>query len=199
LERLAEGLRGEYMVFVTKFRWDLTIAAVPLQRRLTGDVRPALLALSGAAGMVLLIACVNLANMLLARAASREREFAVRLALGAGRGRIVRQVLGESLRVAAPGGIAGAGLSWLALYLLNSAQPAMLLPFPPIAMDWRVLAFTSGLTLAAGILFGMAPAFSSAGLRVYETLKSAAGTRSGGGGRVRKLLEWRNSECRSSC
>jgi putative ABC transport system permease protein len=188
LERVAEQLRGEYKVFVTKFRWDVTIAAVPLQRRLTGEVRPALLALSGAAVMVLLIACVNLANMLLARAANREREFAVRLALGAGRGRIVRQVLGESLRVAAPGGIAGAGLAWLALYLLNRAQPAMLLPFPPIAMDWRAFAFTSGLTLTAGILFGMAPAFSSAGLRVYETLKSAAGTHSGSGGRLRKLM-----------
>lgn len=188
LERLAEGLRGEYKVFVTKFRWDLTIAAVPLQRRLTGNVRPALLALSGAAGMVLLIACVNLANMLLARAASREREFAVRLALGAGRGRIIRQVLGESVRVAAPGGIAGAGLAWFALYLLNRAQPAMLLTFPPIAMDWRALAFTSGLTLAAGILFGMAPAFSSARLRVYETLKSAAGTHSGSGAGLRKLM-----------
>jgi putative ABC transport system permease protein len=190
LERVAALLRSEYKVFPTRFRWDLTIAAVPLQRRLTGNLRPGLLALGGAAGLVLLIACVNLANLLLARAANREREFAVRLALGASRGRIVRQALGESLRLAAPGGIAGVGLAWAAVRLLNAAKPPMLLPYPPIGIDYVVLGFTLALTVAAGVLFGMAPALSAAGVRVYETLKSAAATHSGGAGagRLRKLL-----------
>jgi predicted permease len=190
LNRLSYLIRDEYKVFPTRFRWDLVIAASPLQQHLTGQLRPALLALSGAAGLVLLIACVNLANLLLARAGSRKRELAIRLALGASRGRIMRQMLTESFVLAVPGGIAGVGISWLAVYLLNSAKPAILARYPPISINLPVLAFTLGMTLAAGMLFGMAPAVSAAGLKIQEALKSAGMTHSGGLGaaRLRKTL-----------
>jgi putative ABC transport system permease protein len=190
LNRLAYLIRAEYRVFPTKFRWDLAIAASPLQQHLTGQLRPALLALSGAAGLVLLIACANLANLLLARAGSRKRELAIRLALGAGRGRIVRQMLTESFVLAAPGGIAGVAISWLAVHLLNSAKPSILARYPPISINLPVLAFTLGLTLAASMLFGMAPAASAAGIKIQEALKSAGMTYSGGLGaaRLRKTL-----------
>ncbi len=190
LNRMAAMLRREYHVFPTKFRWDLAVSATPLQQHLTGQLRPALLVLSGAAGLVLLIACVNLANLLLARAGNRQRELAVRLALGATRGRIFSQVLMESLLLALPGGVAGIGLSWLAVRLLNTARPAMLLRYPPVSMDLPVLAFTSGLIFTAALLFGLAPALSAAGIRIHESLKSGGMTHSGGpgGSRLRKLL-----------
>jgi predicted permease len=190
MNRLAEMLRVEYHVFPTKFRWDLTIGASPLQEHLTGQLRPALLVLSGAAGLVLLIACVNLANLLLARATGRRRELAVRLALGATPIRIFGQVLMESLLLALPGAFAGVGISWIAVRLLNSARPAILLRYPPISMDLRVLGFTFSLTLAAALLFGLAPALSAAATRIYESLKSGHMTHSGGPGasRLRKIL-----------
>ena len=190
LDRLTYLIRADYKVFVTRFRWDLVIAASPLQQHLTGELRPALLVLSGAAGLVLLIACVNLANLLLARAGSRQRELAIRLALGANRGRIVRQMLTESFLLAVPGGTAGIAISWFAVHLLNSAKPAILVHYSPISIDLPVLAFTLGLTLAASLLFGMAPAVSAAGTQIQEALKSAGMTHSGGLGaaRLRKTL-----------
>ena len=190
LNRLTYLIRAEYKVFPTRFRWDLVIAANPLQQHLTGQLRSALLVISGAAGLVLAIACVNLANLLLARAGSRRRELAIRLALGANRGRIVRQMLMESFVLAVPGGITGIGISWLAVHLLNSVKPAILARYPPISIDLPALAFTLGLTLAASMLFGMAPAVSAAGIQIQEALKSAGMTHSGGLGaaRLRKVL-----------
>jgi predicted permease len=190
LNRMAEMLRREYRVFPTRFRWDLAVSASPLQEHLTGPVRPALRVLSGAAGLVLLIACVNLANLLLARAGARQRELAVRLALGASRGRIFGHVLMESLCLALPGGLAGVGLAWLAVRLLNRARPAMLLRYPALSMDWHVLAFTLGLTLAAAMLFGLAPGLSAAGIRIHESLKAGGMSHSGGpsASRLRKVL-----------
>ena len=190
LNRLGEMLRREYHVFPTKFRWDLTVDAVPLQQHLTGKLRPALLVLSGAAGLVLLIACVNLANLLLARAAHRQRELAVRMALGATRGQVVSQVLTESLLLVLPGAFAGIALAWTAVRAINATRPAMLLRYPAVSMDLEVLIFTFILAVAAALLFGTAPALTAAATRIQESLKSGGITHSGGPGatNLRKLL-----------
>lgn len=192
MQRLTFAIRADYpKIFASRgFRSDLTIGATPLQQHLTGQLRPALMMLSGAIGLVLLIACVNLANLLLARAGSRQRELAVRLALGSGRGRVIRQVLTESLVLALPGGLAGIAIAWIAVRALNAAKPSILVAYPAIAMDPRVLVFTAALTFTTAILFGMAPALSAAGICIQEVLKSAGRTHSTGRGaaRVRKLL-----------
>jgi putative ABC transport system permease protein len=192
MDRLAFEIRALYPKEFRKtgFRTDLSIAAAPLQAHLAGDVRPALLILTGTVALVLLITCANLANLLLARAGRRRRELAVRMALGSGRGRIVRQMLTESLVLAVPGGLAGIGLAWLAVSLLNAIKPAILVEYPPISMDWRVLAFTIALTLATSLLFGAVPALSAAGIHIQEALKSMGLTHTGtrGANRLRKAL-----------
>lgn len=186
VDRLTAAIQGQYKVFQeTGFRSDLRISAIPLQRYLTGDVRPALLVLSGAVGLVLLVACVNLASLLLARASSRQRELAVRLALGSGRGRVMRQTLTESLVLALPGGLAGVGLAWLAVHVLNGMKPAVLTPYPEISMDLGVLAFSMALTVATSLLFGLAPALSVSGIQIQEALKTSALAHSTGAGAAR--------------
>jgi putative ABC transport system permease protein len=172
------------------FRKDLSLSSDSLQEYSTGPVRPAILVLSGAVVLVLLIACTNIANLLLARASSRHRELAVRLALGSGRARITRQMLTESLVLAAPGTVAGGGLAWLALRLLDYSKPAVLWGYRAISMDWRVLAFTIGLMIVTSVLFGFVPALSAAGIHIQDALKSAGLAHSVGRGatRLRKLL-----------
>ena len=157
---------------------------------MTGDVQPALLVLSGAVALVLLIACANLANLLLARAASRQRELAVRMALGSGRARIVRQVLAESITLALPGGLAGIAVAYLAVDGLNAWKPQVLASYPPIALDLRTLAFCFALTLITGLVFGLAPAWGAAGTRIQDAFQSASYTHSGGRSatRLRQLL-----------
>ncbi len=190
--RLTFAIRGLYPEEFRKhaFRNDLVIGATPLQEHLTGQVRPALVMLLGAVGLVLLIACANIANLLLARAGSRQRELAVRLALGSGRARITRQMLTESLVLAVPGGLAGVVLAWLAVHVLDAIQPAILVRYPAISMDWRVLTFTIALLLATSLLFGIVPALSAAGIHIQEALKSAGLTHSAarGAARIRKTL-----------
>ena len=139
-----------------------------------GFARPSYVLLALAA-LVLLLACVNLANLLLARAISRQREISTRLALGAGRMRILRQMLVESLILSCMGGVAGLALG----YLGRSAIPRMLsLPWQPTAMqadfDWQVLAFTAGLALATGVLFGLVPAWRATRTEVNSALKDAS-------------------------
>jgi len=190
--RLTQTIRAEYPKdFETAgFLKGMSIAAVPLQKRLTGDLRPALLVLSGAVALVLLIACVNLANLLLARAGARRRELAVRLALGSDRGRVIGQLLTESLLLAMPGGLAGAGLAVLVVWLLNVTKPAMLVRYPAISMDLWTLLFMFGLTLLTGLAFGMAPALSAARIDIQEALKSGGHGQSSGprAARVRQIL-----------
>ena len=192
MNRLTFLIRAQYPKEFrqTAFRTDLTIATFPLQEHLAGQVRPALLILTGTVGLVLLIACANIANLLLARAGSRQRELAVRLALGSGRGRIIRQMLTESLVLAVPGGLAGIGLAWLAVHALDATKPAILVRYPAISMDWRVLAFTIALTFATSLLFGVVPALSAAGIHIQEALKSAGLAHSGtrGASRLRRIL-----------
>jgi predicted permease len=192
MNRLTYAIRALYPKEFRKnaFRNDVVIGATPLQEHLTGQLRPALLMLIGAVGLVLLIACANIANLLLARAGSRQRELAVRLALGSGRGRIIRQMLTESLVLAVPGGLAGIGLAWLAVHVLDATKPAVLVRYPAISLDWRVLAFTIVLMLGTSLLFGIVPALSAAGINIQEALKSAGLTHSAarGAARLRKTL-----------
>lgn len=141
-----------------------TVMLFPLQEQMVGEVRPALLALVAAVGMVLLIGCVNVANLLLARSAAREREIGLRTALGAERGRLVRQMLTESLVLATLGGLAGLGVAALChrglLALVGDRIPIPRLD--QMSMDLPVVAFTAVATLVTGIAFGVAPAFVSA-------------------------------------
>ncbi len=192
MERLTGTIRAQYPPAFTRDLYlnPMSIVAVPLQRRLTGDLRPALTILSGAVGLVLLIACVNLANLLLARSSARQRDLAVRLAIGSGRGRIIAQMLCESMLLALPGGLAGAALAWLAVALLNAAKPMMLDRYPAISLDLVTLAFTFAVTFATGLIFGTAPALAAARIDIQGALKSAGQLHSGNrsAGRLRRAL-----------
>jgi putative ABC transport system permease protein len=163
---------------------------VPLQEWLTGNVRPVLLLLFGAVGLVLLIACTNFASLLLARAVGRHRELVVRASLGAGPGRLVRQVLTESVLLSVLGGGCGLLLAYWGTPLLLSLKPEALARLGPIGVDWRVLLFVVALSILTGSVFGLAPAWAAARANVAEALKDAGRSATAGhsGGRLRKLL-----------
>ena len=167
--------------------WDTTVWI--LHERLVKEVKPSLIALVGAVGFVLLIACANVANLLLARSAARQKEIAVRAAMGASRGRVIRQMLTESSLLSTIGGIAGLLLSvWLTDVLL-SIIPADAPRFDHVGIDYRVLLFAFGISALTGILFGLAPALQASKLDVSSSLKE--GGRTGDGHRrtsARSLL-----------
>jgi predicted permease len=166
---------------------DVTV--VPIREAITGEVRTPLLVLLGAVAFVLLIACVNIASLLLARATVRQRELAVRAALGAGRGRIARQLLTESLTLALLGGTLGLGLAYGGVRGLASLGASELPRASAIGIDPVVLGFTFAIAIAAGLLFGLIPALRAANPDLQGTLRAGArGTIGGRGQRLRGAL-----------
>jgi len=164
--------------------------AVPLREHVAGDIRPAILVLFGAVCFVLLIACANIANLLLARASGKRRELAVRLTLGASRLRIIGQMLTESLLLAMIAGSIGLALSVWARQFLASLIPAGIAPLAGPLLDGRVFLFTAGVSILTGILFGVIPALRVSSLNLATSLKDGGG-RSGvgsGGQRLRDVL-----------
>jgi predicted permease len=159
-----------------------------LHDALTGDYREALLILLGVVGCVLLVACVNVANLMLARATARQKEFALRAALGASRWRIMHQLLVESLLLALVGGVVGFFLSIWALRLLLTAIPGQLPFWMNFGIDLRVLGFTAGITLLTGLMFGAAPALHTSRVDLNDTLKEGGRGSSGVRSRARSLL-----------
>src|ERR1700744_4991126 len=154
-----------------------TIRMIPLRDFLVGEVKTPLLVLLGAVGLVLLIACANIANLLLARATSRSREIAVRATLGAGRSRLVRQLLSETLVLGVIGGVAGVALAYYGIHLLTSFLPPELPQINSIQMDYAVLGFALALSIFASCAVGLVPAFLVAGSDLQSTLRE--GGRSG--------------------
>ncbi|MFL6513578.1 MAG: ABC transporter permease, partial [Chthoniobacterales bacterium] len=158
------------------------VVVVPMHEQIVGDIKPALLVLLGAVGFVLLIACANVANLLLARAAVRQKEIALRLALGANRSRLTRQFLAESILLALIGATVGLGLAMAGLNIIKRYIPDTVSQSAGISIDVDALLFTAGIAILTGVLFGLVPAFQASHCNVNDTLKesgrdAAAGAR----------------------
>jgi putative ABC transport system permease protein len=184
MDTIAAGLEQEFPAFDTG--WGVRVFS--LRDELAGNIRPALLLLAGAVAFVLLIACANVANLLLARGAARHREIAIRSALGAARIRVMRQLLTESLVLGLTGGLVGLLVAQWSLAALVAMSPIDLTTLGHIRVSYPVLVFTAAVSLLTAIVCGFAPAFEGARTDVQESLKE--GTRQvGGGARARRLRQ----------
>ncbi|MBD0369665.1 MAG: ABC transporter permease [Pyrinomonadaceae bacterium] len=173
----------------------LTFSVVPLLEQVVGDVRLILYVLFGAVGFVLMVACANVANLLLSRAASRQKEIAIRTAVGASRLRVLRQLLTESILLALAGGVLGLLIAFLVVRVLRVYGPENIPRLDEVGVDARVLGFTFIVSLITGIIFGLVPALRASKVDLNETLKEGGRSLTGGGGalglshhRLRKLL-----------
>jgi putative ABC transport system permease protein len=186
LRDVADALAREYPATNTAH----SVALEPLHDALVGaDLRRTAMLFLGAVGVVLLVCCANVANLLLARASVRDREMAIRSALGAGRGRVVRQMLTESLLLSAAGGLLGLAVGAAILRAAPSVVPHELLPAAvTLSFDWRVAAFSLVTAVMVGLAFGAAPAWRASRLAPAHVMAADARTGTGGGGRLRALL-----------
>ena len=184
LQRVNAGLAAAYPGINANIKANI----ITLKDEIVGEMRPALLVLLGAVGFVLLIACVNVANLLLARSTARQREFSVRAALGAGHARIVRQLLTESLVLALIGGALGLLLAKWGTAAAIAAVPRSLPRADEIGIDTRVLLFTLSISAITGIVFGLVPALRSSRTNIGETLKDGGRAVSGHGSRIQAIF-----------
>jgi putative ABC transport system permease protein len=172
---------------VPQFNKNFSAEVLPLREQFFGNVRRPLWLMLGAVGFVLLIACANVANLLLSLATSREKEIAVRAALGARRTRIVRQLLTESLLLALLGSALGLGFAWLGIKALMLISPKDLVSFQSVSLNMTVLLWTLGVSILTGIIFGLAPALHISRLNLNDSLKDGGKSESGQASGSRRL------------
>jgi putative ABC transport system permease protein len=184
MDAIARRLEQQYPMSNT----DHTVAVQPYHEQIVQNIRPALLTLSVAVLFVLLIGCANLANLMFARGEARQREIAIREALGASRWRVFQQLLTESLLLALGGGAAGILLAWWGVHAFVASQPTVIPRLDLVGVDLRVLAFAVVVSVGAGVAFGIAPAFRASAIDLLPSLKDAARGTRGSGARTRSAL-----------